>query len=664
MTDRFTEIETIIGQPKGQRLEYRAILPPSAVLAELICSFANSDGGFIVLGVADNMEVNGLSPDFHTDPITQKAVSLLTPKPNIFSKNVNVKGKRLFVIAVDKAEETIKYDGKTIIRVGTITKLSDTTKLIFGANGFTYQTKEKSMSKKEQEKGVSYNEYDINLTQSYGELETQLKDIAKSKTGISKEEYLSRIKGGIESYCKYHHLGSLADPLPIILRYPAYNYHAHLAFQLMTFDVNKIWALLDHQHENYLGLDKFQKIVEHGVYNWIKHNSPFDNETRLQKIMEWVEKRKSVEHKNNKLANQIGNKILGKFKAEKLDVGEIVMLPIIQGIYRDSTPPEKKIFNEVFQGMAGDDFISCDEGEPMFIRLSEKGYDRIYDVEDEEITQVEAQGENQNLPTVVILTAIKEEYIAVRSHLDSVKDFIKGSIRYERGVFKNDGKEIANVVIKECGPRNPGTAQETERAITNFRPQCIFFVGIAGSRKHDDFGLGDVIFPENVHYYEGGKSELDGFKSRSNDVQPTHSLVEIAKIERIKPDWKKLIKGDIKKEVNADVGVIASGEQVVEHVDSEVGKILSKHYGDSACVAMEEYGFLSAARRQGVEFATMQAGVVRGVSDLIKTGAEKKEEEGNATERRPKEAKVLASNTAAAFAYWLIVKTLETPSNN
>jgi hypothetical protein len=170
--------------------------------------------------------------------------------------------------------------------------------------------------------------------------------------------------------------------------------------------------------------------------------------------------------------------------------------------------------------------------------------------------------------------------------------------------------------------------------------------------------LGDVIFPENVHYYEGGKSELDVFQARPDDVRPTHDLCDLAKIEQHKDDWKKLIKGDWGKDVSFGLGIIASGEKVVEHYDSAVGKILAAHYGDAACVAMEEYGFLNAVRRQGVEYATMMAGVVRGVSDILeRDGSETPFEDGQ--DRRPTNAKKFASNTAAACAYWLLIKAIE-----
>ncbi len=260
----------------------------------------------------------------------------------------------------------------------------------------------------------------------------------------------------------------------------------------------------------------------------------------------------------------------------------------------------------------------------------------------------------ENLPTVVILTAIKEEYLAVREHLVQPVDATQKSTSYEAGVFEFNNKLIARVVIRECGPKNTNAAQETERAIQYFSPDVILFVGIAGSRKPKDFSIGDVIYPTLIYSYEGGKSEKKSFSSRPDMGGTTFHLDEIAKRERLNNDWKKLIKNEQSKDVKADLGVIASGEKLVEHYDSGIGKILSKHFNDTSAVEMEGFGFAKAATKQGKEYNNMMVGVVRGISDII--GQPNEVEQNGAKDRRPDNAKQLASDSAAAFAFWLIFK--------
>ena len=261
-----------------------------------------------------------------------------------------------------------------------------------------------------------------------------------------------------------------------------------------------------------------------------------------------------------------------------------------------------------------------------------------------------------NLPVVVILTAIQEEYKAVRNHLEDVIDDDKDEIGYESGIFCFDGKPIVKVIIRECGPKNTRAAQETQIAIHNFKPDCIFFVGIAGSRKPQDFALGDVIFPETIYSYESGKAEKGKFLARPDIAKLTFSLFEKAKKERSKDEWKVLIKGDWEENVKADIGIIASGEQLIDHYNSEIGDILTEHYNDTQVVEMEGFGFADIATRQGASNKNIKVGVVRGISDIIKKD-DTSDESSKSENNRPSGVKELASATASAFTYWLIYKT-------
>jgi predicted HTH transcriptional regulator len=66
-----------IGQPESEQLEYKAVLPPAATIAQLVCAFANTKGGAIVLGVVEDgkaIVINGLSDEFRAAEITRKAV--------------------------------------------------------------------------------------------------------------------------------------------------------------------------------------------------------------------------------------------------------------------------------------------------------------------------------------------------------------------------------------------------------------------------------------------------------------------------------------------------------------------------------------------------------------------------------------------------------------
>ena len=80
------ELSSLIGKPENEKIAYKAVLPPARSIGQMIAAFANTSGGYIVLGVVESQNdfvVNGLSEDFHAISVTHKAIDLLSPKPNV-----------------------------------------------------------------------------------------------------------------------------------------------------------------------------------------------------------------------------------------------------------------------------------------------------------------------------------------------------------------------------------------------------------------------------------------------------------------------------------------------------------------------------------------------------------------------------------------------------
>lgn len=134
--DLTAEIIALVGQPESETLEYKAVLPPSRNIAQLISSFANTKGGYIILGVLDNYEVNGLSGDFHANAITHKAIDMLSPLPVIYYQYVLYQGKKLYVIKIDKSVSPIILEGKIYKRVGHATIVSNPSEVTFSTKGY------------------------------------------------------------------------------------------------------------------------------------------------------------------------------------------------------------------------------------------------------------------------------------------------------------------------------------------------------------------------------------------------------------------------------------------------------------------------------------------------------------------------------------------------
>jgi hypothetical protein len=131
------ELLQIIGQPESSTLEYKAVLPPSKNIAQLVSSFANADGGYIILGVTDNLEINGLSADFHANTITHKALDQLSPQPKVHYQYVVYEGKRLYVIKIEKSAIPVSLEGKIFKRIGSVNKLENPIEIQFKSQGYS-----------------------------------------------------------------------------------------------------------------------------------------------------------------------------------------------------------------------------------------------------------------------------------------------------------------------------------------------------------------------------------------------------------------------------------------------------------------------------------------------------------------------------------------------
>lgn len=133
------EVISLIGQPESEQLEYKAVLPPSRSLGQMISSFANNKGGFIILGVVETssgIEINGLSEDFYASSVIHKAIDLLSPKPEIDYQYITYQSKRLYAIKIKPLKEIVSIEGKIYIRQGAKTILKNPTVKEFKPKGY------------------------------------------------------------------------------------------------------------------------------------------------------------------------------------------------------------------------------------------------------------------------------------------------------------------------------------------------------------------------------------------------------------------------------------------------------------------------------------------------------------------------------------------------
>ncbi|NES22776.1 MAG: 5'-methylthioadenosine/S-adenosylhomocysteine nucleosidase, partial [Symploca sp. SIO3E6] len=252
------------------------------------------------------------------------------------------------------------------------------------------------------------------------------------------------------------------------------------------------------------------------------------------------------------------------------------------------------------------------------------------------------------MPRAVILTALPVEYLAVRKHLKELEEKMhpQGTI-YEQGKYVAKGQEW-EVRIAEVGAGNTVAAVETVRAIADFQPDILLFVGIAGGIK--DVAIGDVVIATEVYGYESGKVE-EQFFPRPKAGKSAYALVQRAKFEARKGEWLQRLDNTPVQQPRVFVAPIVAGEKVVASRQSNIFQLLRESYNDAIALEMEGFGFLSAA----FAYRNMQAVVIRGISDLI--------EGKNDDSVEPEDIRQLkASQHASAFAFEMLAQLQITSS--
>ncbi len=233
---------------------------------------------------------------------------------------------------------------------------------------------------------------------------------------------------------------------------------------------------------------------------------------------------------------------------------------------------------------------------------------------------------------VVALTALNLEYEAVRRRLvDPQLQLHERGTRFEVGALRGTSCQIA---LALTGKGNQPAAVLAERAIHEFDPAAVLFVGVAGA-LWDATPLGDVVIATHVYAYQGGTSEEDGFKARPRVWEAEHSISQLASYVARLDDWAEN-EGPDRCGPSARLGAIAGGEIVHNSRISYEAELVRRHYNDALAIEMESAGVAQAGHLNGSPVA-----IVRGISDRA-DGTKTSDTDGT---RQPQ-----AADNAAAFA--------------
>ncbi|SQD95013.1 Purine or other phosphorylase family 1 [Parafrankia sp. Ea1.12] len=212
-----------------------------------------------------------------------------------------------------------------------------------------------------------------------------------------------------------------------------------------------------------------------------------------------------------------------------------------------------------------------------------------------------------NTRPIVVLTALDLEYQAVHEHLVDARLY-----RHPQGTRFEVGRLAGGrcrVALTHVGVGNQSAAVLAERAIAEFAPAALLFVGVAGG-LHRHIALGDVVVGTHVYAFHGATSEDEGLWGRPRTWPLSHRAEQIARhLSRTRSWARPPVEADSLPQVH--FGPIAAGEVVLNSTVSALARWLHDHYNDALAIEMEGAG----ASQAGLLNSSLPVIVIRGVSD-------------------------------------------------
>jgi len=110
------EFIELLHRGEDEHLEFK--IKVTRDIGEEICGFANADGGVILIGVDDDGVPIGCDIKKSKESITSY-ISSITPPPSIHLETMDINGKKILIIRVEKSNMLCTIGGVAYIRVGT-----------------------------------------------------------------------------------------------------------------------------------------------------------------------------------------------------------------------------------------------------------------------------------------------------------------------------------------------------------------------------------------------------------------------------------------------------------------------------------------------------------------------------------------------------------------
>jgi ATP-dependent DNA helicase RecG len=197
------EILKLIKGGETQEVEFKEAFQSNQEISKIMCSFANTDGGFLFLGVSKNGEIKGVKGDIDKlqQDIANAGQSIFSP-PLISTTIHNFDGKKIVLVEIGKANDknAHTFEGIVYVRIGS------TKHKLEGQALFDFLKNKQILCFDETDSEAKLEDLDVNKIQAYLEKRNQ-PDYLKSNS--VKDFIMNNLLGKANGVTKIKNAASL-----------------------------------------------------------------------------------------------------------------------------------------------------------------------------------------------------------------------------------------------------------------------------------------------------------------------------------------------------------------------------------------------------------------------------------------------------------------------
>ncbi len=134
-----SQLDELIAQGEHSRLEFKRQLSAASRIARTLAAFANTSGGILLIGIADDGKIRGVSSEFkEVEKIEDATDRLIQPALSVSYQTLTPDGRIVLIVTVSESAEKPHYliddSGKRTIYVRAKDKSIPTNNLIITAD--------------------------------------------------------------------------------------------------------------------------------------------------------------------------------------------------------------------------------------------------------------------------------------------------------------------------------------------------------------------------------------------------------------------------------------------------------------------------------------------------------------------------------------------------